>query len=285
MEESVKPGPLRDKAKLWHDPDLGNLELLRATYVTHAFAPHAHEGYAIGVIEEGAQRSVFYHNNPLVMPAGSVAAINPGEAHTGHAADQRGWVYRMMYPDTSILQRAASEIAGREQGLPFFPHPVIHDEYLTRLIRDTHVALEDDATSALERESRLLWTLAQLIVRHSIDRPVARDAKPERACVRQAREYLEDHCAENVSLEQLASHVHLSRFHLLRVFRDQVGLPPHAYLNNARVMRAKELLLAGAPIVDVALETGFVDQSHLTRQFKRVVGVTPGQFRSSRHRR
>ena len=281
VEGLNQPGLLRDRAKFWRDPQLGNLELLRATYVTHVFAPHAHEGYAIGVIEKGVQVSAFHRNNVL-MPAGSVAAINPGAAHTGHAADEQGWVYRMVYPDASILQRAAAEIAGRELGLPLFPVPVIHDRYLARLLHDMHVALEDDTTPALERESRLLWTLAQLIVRHSADRPVVHEARPERACVHQAREYLGERYAENVSLEELASHVHLSRFHLLRVFKAEVGLPPHAYLNNVRIMHAKELLSAGTPIADVAQQTGFADQSHLTRQFKRVVGITPGQYRRVR---
>ena len=270
--------PTRDKAKFWRDLHLGGLELLRATYVTNSFAPHAHEGFAIGIIEAGTQ-SVDFHGDPnVLMPAGSVAAINPGEAHTGHAADRRGWSYRMLYPDANLLQRAASEIAGRESGVPFFPHPVIHDDDLVKLIRGMHIALEDETTPALERESRLLWTLAQLITRHAVDRPDVRDVRPERECVRQAREYLEDRYAENVSLEELASYVHLSRFHLLRVFRDELGLPPHLYLNNVRVIRAKELLLAGTLIADTAVQTGFVDQSHLTRRFKRVVGVTPGQY-------
>lgn len=271
--------PTRDKVKFWRDLYLGDLELLRATYVHHSFAPHAHEGFAIGIIEAGAQ-SVDFHRDPnVLMPAGSVAAINPGDAHTGHAADRQGWSYRMLYPDASLLQRAASEIAGRESGIPFFPHPVIHDDDLVKLIRSMHIALEDKTTPALERESRLLWTLAQLIMRHAVDRPSASDIQPERECVRRARTYLEDRYAENVSLQDLASHVHLSRFHLLRVFKEELGLPPHVYLSNVRVVHAKELLLAGSPISDTAVRTGFVDQSHLTRRFKQVVGVTPGQYR------
>jgi AraC-like DNA-binding protein len=76
--------------------------------------------------------------------------------------------------------------------------------------------------------------------------------------------------------------VQLSPFHLLRVFRAAVGLPPHAYQIQLRVARAKELLRAGMPIAAVAVEVGFVDQSHLTRHFKRLVGVPPGRYRVRR---
>jgi AraC-like DNA-binding protein len=83
---------------------------------------------------------------------------------------------------------------------------------------------------------------------------------------------------ENISLAELASFAYLSRFHLIRVFKKHTGLPPHAYLEQIRVNRAKELLKSGMPIIDTAYELGFVDQSHLTKTFKKFAGTTPGQF-------
>jgi AraC-like DNA-binding protein len=86
---------------------------------------------------------------------------------------------------------------------------------------------------------------------------------------------------DNPSLEDLAHIAGLSPFHLTRVFHEATGLPPHTYLTQLRVSRAKQRLQAGDPIADVAAATGFSDQSHLTRRFKRIVGVTPGQFVTS----
>jgi AraC-like DNA-binding protein len=80
------------------------------------------------------------------------------------------------------------------------------------------------------------------------------------------------------SLAELSAVARLSPFHLLRLFRAGVGLPPHQYLMSLRVERSKELLGRGAPIAEVAARTGFADQSHLTRCFKRLAGVTPGRF-------
>lgn len=87
---------------------------------------------------------------------------------------------------------------------------------------------------------------------------------------------------QNVLLSQLALVAGLTPYHFVRVFHGTMGLPPHAYLNQIRLVRAKRLLLAGLPIADVAYETGFADQSHLTKRFERVYGVTPGQIIENR---
>jgi len=269
-----------EKAKFWRDAQLKNLELLRATYVTHTFAPHFHEGFAIGVIQAGVE-TFSYRKKQYFSAPGALVLINPGEIHTGEAAVAEGWTYRMLYPDAAILQQAASEVAGPQRDVPFFPAPVVYDAPMAQLMLKLHLALEDEAASVLERESLLLWTLGQLIVRHADDRPASQRVQVERAAVQAARDYLDAHYAGDVSLDTLAAQVNLSPFYLLRVFKQEMGLSPHAYLTQMRIWRARKLLLAGFPIADVAAQTGFADQSHLTRRFKRIVGVTPGQYRPS----
>src|SRR5579875_3116605 len=118
-----------EQIKFWHEPTLNNLELLHARYVTHEFAPHIHEGYAIGVIEQGAEQFM-YRRSRHVAGAGSIVFINPGEVHTGSAAVEGGWIYRMLYPATELLQRAVSDMVGRERDLPFFAEPVVYDPEL-----------------------------------------------------------------------------------------------------------------------------------------------------------
>lgn len=268
----------RESATFWHEPALSNLELLRATYITHAFAPHFHEGFAIGVIEVGAE-TFTYRRNTHIAAAGNIVVMNPAEIHTGQALTPNGWSYRMVYPAVSLLQRAASEVVGRQCDVPFFAQPVLDDPATARLLRRLHLALEAPTTSLLERESRLVWTFAHLVARHA-DSPVTVGAvKPEPDYVDKVRQYLHAHYADHFSLEDLARIVHVSPFHLLRVFRNAVGMPPHLYLTHVRVQRAKALLAAAMPIAEVALQTGFVDQSHLSRHFKRIVGIAPGHYR------
>jgi AraC-like DNA-binding protein len=100
---------------------------------------------------------------------------------------------------------------------------------------------------------------------------------PEHPAVSRARAYL-DASAEPVSLDVLAGKVRLSKSHLVRLFRSQVGLPPHAYSLRLRISRACRLLASGVPIAEVAHAAGFADQSHLTRHFKDRVGLTPGAY-------
>jgi AraC-like DNA-binding protein len=267
---------LPEQVKFWRDPELGNTEMLCATYVTHSFSRHTHDGYAIGVIESGVEEFTYQGATHRAF-ANNIVIIHPGEVHTGHAGIPAGWKYRMLYPDASLLQRAISEVKEGWSTIPYFPNPVIQDEQLAGQVCRLHIALET-SSSKLERESRFLWTLAQLIIRHADDRPYFTPISQEHESVQRVRDYLNTDYANSISLKQLAHLANLKPLRLLRVFQQEVGLPPHAYLVQVRIARARELLKLGMPIVQVACETGFTDQSHLNRHFKRLVGVTPGQY-------
>jgi len=155
--------------------------------------------------------------------------------------------------------------------------PVVLDARLARMIAQVH-HLAATAAEDLELQSALLQTLSHVLRHHSNLPPSLSKARSENAALQRAREYLHAHYAENVSLAELAQHAYLSPFHLLRTFRNALGMPPHEYLTNLRIERAKHLLAAGHPISQVAFQTGFIDQSHFHRRFKHLVGVTPGQF-------
>jgi AraC-like DNA-binding protein len=266
-----------ENVKLWRLPELGGVELMHATYVTQAFPRHSHEGFAVGAIERGAL-GFFYRGENVVAPAGAVNLANPGEAHTGHAATGAGWTYRMFYFDAELLRKAACEMSGRPRDIPFFKMGVIHDDCLSRVVRSLHSNLEQGGISRLERESRFLWMLAQLIAGHADAPPPLHTVARERRRVRLVREAIDAHYSENVSLARLAFIAGLSPFHLVRVFRHETGLPPHAYQTQVRINRARTFLRKGWPIAAVAFEVGFADQSHFTRHFKRITGVTPGQY-------
>ncbi len=268
---------IHERTKFWCDPTLSNLELLHATYVTHSFAPHMHEGYVLGIIERGVEQFA-YRRSQHVASAGSIVFINPGEMHTGSSATEHGWTYRTLYPATELLQRAASDLVGRQRDMPFFAEPVVHDPEMVTEFSLTHRALEEHP-SDLERESRLLWTLARLILRYADDRPYPRSFARDQRGVQLVRSYIEENYAENISLGQLATMAHLSPFHLLRSFRDQMNLPPHAYQIYMRIIHAKHLLRLGGSCIDTAIAVGFADQSHFTKHFKRIVGVPPGLYR------
>lgn len=276
-EPMVKIREIPERVKLWRMPGHAGVELMHATYVRQTFARHDHEGFAVGVIERGAL-GFHYRGEDVVASPGEINLANPGEAHTGHAAGDEGWTYRMFYLDTSLLGEAASQIACRPRGMPFFKPGVIRDRALAGVIRGLHMALENKEAPALARESGLLSMLAGLVTRHADDPPPLRPVGRERLHVSRARTYIEEHFSEDLSIATLSSIAGLSPFYFFRAFSRETGLTPHAYLVQARVRRARGLLDAGLPAATAALEAGFSDQSHLTRHFKRIFGITPGRY-------
>ena len=268
-----------EQTKFWHHPRFNNLELLHATYVNHSFSRHTHEGFGVGVIENGAL-GFNYHGENLVASPGTINLVNPGDPHNGFAASESGWTYRMFYFDATLLQRAISEMADTPNDIPFFRKGVIHDTYLAGAIRGLHLDFEREGVSSIKRESGLLWMLIQLIARHSEEKPEPHCIGNEHTAVKHARDYIESHFKMDISIEDLSRITGLSRFHLIRVFKNEVGIPPHAYLTQTRIRHAKTQLAKGLSIAETALDMGFTDQSHLTRHFKRITGITPGRYRN-----
>jgi AraC-like DNA-binding protein len=273
----MKPPNKLPQVKFWRAPALCEMELLHASYTVYAFPRHMHEEYIIGVMVGGVE-GLRQHGAAHTAPAGSLLLANPGEWHSNYAVNETGFAYRTMYPPVRLLQWVATELAGREQDAPCLQGPVVADDPATRrLLLQLHVAIEQDA-SALEQEARFLAAMAQLLTRHSRDPAALPPVRRERSYVRRVRDYLEAHYDENVSLTHLSTLTGISPFHLLRAFREDVGASPFEYQTQVRITRARQMLRSGCPIAEVALEVGFVDQSHLTRHFKRMVGVTPGRY-------
>ena len=273
----MKHSKIKEQIKMRVLPHLDNLELMHATYIAQSFPRHTHDGFAIGMIERGVLK-FFYRGENVIAPSGHINLANPGEAHTGCAASEAGWTYRMFYLKPEWLKLAAAEISGRPKGMPFFQSGVIKDHHMAAIIRRLHMLLDMPGTPLMEQESELLCALSQFVMRHADERFILRPAGKEQQAVKRVREYIEAHYSEDLSINRLSGIANLSPFHLIRVFRTETGLPPHAYLTQVRIRRAKALIAAGQPIARVSHDTGFTDQSHLTRHFKRILGITPGQF-------
>lgn len=267
----------KEWSKLWYNPQL-DLESFQAVCIKRGFPAHMHDYYVFCLIEEGLQSFSFQKAKHLTPPGGLII-LNPGDTHTGEPADPYGFEYRALYPKTAHMEEAAFELLGerRNPQAPFFPRVRIDDPDLAAAVRALHLALRNEA-SPLQRESLFLMVLAKAITQYAEMRPALPGLGQERRAVKQACLYIREHAAEGITLTALANHVHLSRYYFLRVFRETVGMPPHAYLESVRIGKAKQLLEQGLPLNRVAHESGFSDQSHFTNRFKRFIGVTPGRY-------
>lgn len=250
--------------------------LLQASYVHHAYPRHSHDYYVICLIERGLQS--FSHDGAKhFTPAGGVILINPGAVHTGEAADENGFQMRCLYPTTDHMQAAAFELTGRHQQLPFFRDVRVDDRWARDSVLALHKTLSQE-TSPLECESRFTSTLAQFILRYADLRFSERAPGRERQAIQRARSTIDECYSQPISLGQLAASVSLSPYYFLRAFRAEVGMPPHAYQESLRIHHAQRLIREGMSLAEVAAEVGFSSQSHLTRWFKQIIGVTPGQY-------
>ena len=272
--------PFQNKAKFWIDESLDGIELLYADYLTQEFAPHTHDFYAIGVVQSGALS--FKPKFPSdVVPSGNIMIIHPGEVHTGRCVGEDGCKYRMFYVHPTPLRELYQNISGKPEEALSFRNQIIEDNETAKLLHSLHVAIENPQAPAIEKESRLILALTHLLVRHATPRPFVTQETPNRKFVKMAKELIEDHYHDNVTLKEIALAVNISPFHLLRMFKEEIGLAPHAYLTQYRIRKAKHFLSKGTPIVQVALQTGFCDQSQFSKRFKQIVGTTPGHFRKT----
>jgi AraC-like DNA-binding protein len=271
--------PMEETAKFWHAPDIGDLEMLKATYISHTFSRHTHAGYVIGIIEHGVEAYEYRGQTHFAIP-GDIVIINPDMVHTGHAGNEQGWSYRMFYPSIALIQGLAETMAGRRDDMPYFNHTVIKDPALFRQMRHLHQVLEQSA-SRLDRQTCFYDVMGRLLLKHAGHPPAVRPTGTEHHAVAKAVAYIDDTLSQNISLQELSAHVGLSPFYFSRLFSRYTGLPPHAYRKQRRIQKAKQMLSYRVPIAQVAVETGFSDQSHLTRHFKQVVGVTPGHYAGS----
>lgn len=267
-------------ARYWRHAAVPGVDLLRARYVTHRYGRHSHETYTFGLIEAGIEE-FDYGGSLLRAGAGAVALLNPEVVHTGQAGAPGGWTYRVLYPEIDVVADVAAEL-GWPRATPAFPETVVYDARSAGLLRAAHIAAEHG--DSLASSSLLHAALAGLLAAHA--RPAGGRRRPPSSraplAVRQARELLTDCLADPPSLNELALATGLSPFALLRAFRSETGLPPHAYLNQQRVRLARSLLDSGVAPAEVAVHAGFADQAHLTRHFKRVVGVPPGAYQRER---
>lgn len=269
-------------SRYWRAAALDGVECLHARFTTHRYARHWHDGYAIGVVVDGAEQYACNGRQWHIAPLRTIIAINPGEVHDGSSAARNGWTYRMAYPSAEAVEALGEELTGRSVR-PTFRRSALDDPELARQFVRCHEA--SDGSSSLASEEALLPWFASLLERHAEQR-VTREALLDAADprVKRVRERIDARPEAELTLEQLSHEAGIGRYHLVRSFARAYGMTPHAWQIQCRLVRARGLIDRGRALVDAAAEAGFCDQSHLTNRFRRAYGITPGEYRRTRAR-
>ncbi len=267
-----------ERARHWRYAELPGVDLLRARYIRKTFVRHTHEHFVIAAIADGVE--VFHHGGGDVYAgAGTLALVNPETPHTGWAGVPEGWRYGAVYPSPEVVAEIAAETTAI-RGTPGFVQPVLDDPYAVGLVHQVLRAADEGNALAADTLLRVAVTRLLRLNGGALPQREVRTAGARIAA--RAREALEQRMAEPPTLEALARDLGTGPFALLRAFREAYGMPPHTWLTDARVRRARRLLDAGTAPAEAAAEVGFTDQPHLNRHFSRIVGVPPGAYQRER---
>ncbi|MEV7116567.1 AraC family transcriptional regulator [Streptomyces anulatus] len=270
-------------ARHWQYAALPDLDLLRARYVRHTFPRHSHEGYVFGAVTGGVEDVGLPGGTVHAVP-GTVVMINPEVPHNARSGAPEGWAYATLYPSAQVVNDIAAEVTSL-RGTVGFAETRVTDPHASRLITEVHRAAEEGNALAADSLLRLLVTrllVTRLLSRHGSPLPgLAAHAGGARNAVR-ARAALEERMAAPPTLEALAAELGTGPFALLRAFKKEYGMPPHTWLTDARVRRARRMLDVGVAPAEAATAVGFTDQPHLNRHFTRIVGVPPGAYQRER---
>jgi AraC-like DNA-binding protein len=274
MAAGGSPGP-GEEISAWRPRVEGVSEVFHAHFTRHAYPMHVHDTWTLLIVDEGAVRydlERHAHGTPL----GTVSLLPPQVPHNGSAATPDGFRKRVLYLDAADGGLLDPSYIG-----PAVDNPDLADPLLRRRIGQLHTALIRPGEE-FEASARLMFVAERLRERL---RPGAagsgKRAVADRRLAVALRELLDARVVPGVQLAEAAALLHAHPAHLVRSFGAAYGIAPHQYLTARRVDRARGLLLEGVPVAEVAPAVGFHDQPHLTRHFKRIVGLPPGRYAAS----
>ena len=268
----------RERARLTRHAGLGDLELLAARYRDHAYALHTHPTYVFGVVVAGAEKLRIGRRNYLA-PNGSIIVVNPEEAHDGEKGCSDGWAYRTCYPAAALMREVADDL--ELPHLPMFAEGVLQAPDLAQDFVRAHRSAGAGAT--MESEAAMLEVLRELARRFGDRSARIRPEDDSRAArrFRLYRDLLEADLGASVDLTRLAAAAGVTRFQVIRDFKRSAAMTAGQYLRDRRVRAAVALMKTDMPLATIAAELGFADQSHLTRVFKAMKGLSPGAYRAA----
>lgn len=258
---------------------LEQVTLLNARMSDFSYHKHAHEEYSLGVTLAGRQdffsNGAFHRSQP-----GNIIVFNPEAVHDGHPGTDDSLCYRMVYIHPEQLEPALAAAGMRNPQGFRIAQTLLDDGMLRHHLLALSALIEADNAEPLVQESALYAIAARIAQLHRDYAPSQTGSRIDRLLLR-ARDYIQAHLHEELSLEQISQQAALSKYHFLRLFRQQFGMTPHQYVLNSRINRAREALEAGVQLDDVVHGFGFADLSHLNRRFKPVFGMTPRQYQQT----
>ncbi|WP_156808469.1 AraC family transcriptional regulator [Vreelandella stevensii] len=241
------------------------------------YALHSHAHWSVGVVTSGVS-TFLYRGASHQISAGDLVMMNPHWVHACNPIADQPWAYLMLYVDACWLSKLRYRIGllpsaqWQDIATAVVRQPSLYAHYcdMADCLLDEH--------SSIARKTQVLETFLTTLMRLlAQETPLSPTPMPD--TLAHVASYLREHCARDISLDELTRQTGYSAGHLIRAFKQHYGLTPHAYLIDQRIQLGQAVLRQGQPIVEAALAAGFNDQPHFQRTFKRLVAATPNQYR------
>lgn len=265
-----------DKALRYAAPSFPGLHALSCAN-DFAFEKHIHSGHVLWLNSEGGEIYTIKSSSSVLQP-GTVSLIEPGVVHSNRPSVNGKRHLRSFYLEEEFFRHVERLISGTATGKLTFATKLYEDKVAWKLALQLHEALLNDADKLL-LEEKVVTLFSQLVESQTAPfSETAEETLKDDVRIRHLLDYIRAHLDREVSLDTLGSLAQCSPFHVIRLFKNCLGLSPHAYLVQLRLERARELIDTGCDLSEAALLAGFSDQSHLTRRFKKRYGITPGIY-------
>ena len=253
-------------AEFWRDPALPYAESRRACHSRACYKAHSHPSFSVGAVDQGSSRFTGAGTGPSVIQPGTVVWVPAAHVHACNPLPNTAWSYQMLHLEASWLQAL-----WQESGVPPLQTvQLTQDAGVYARFCQLNAVLFSEA-SAPEKEIALIAFLGDWSPSLATD---------SRRRLQALLAHVQHEAEAPISLTELAKMANMSRYQLIRAFRQATGLTPHAYQLNQRINQARHHLRAGEPLAEIAYRLGFADQGHFQRVFKAHVGVTPGRYRA-----
>lgn len=264
---------IQEQRHVYYDRDLA-IEAYNLSGIVQKFPNHFHEYYVIGFVE-GGKRHLCCKGQNYEVTAGDLLIFNPHDNHFCAPVNGEILDYRAVNINPDIMLKAVEEITGHAY-MPHFTQNVIFQSDITQSIGELYDSIVHHAPK-LEKEEAFFFLLELILQEYAIPFDFDNIDEPNDQ-IKTICTYIDEHFAENITLDDLLKMTHFGKSYLLRSFTKQIGLSPYRYLQTVRLDKAKKFLEQGILPIDVAYMTGFTDQSHFTHFFKEFIGLTPKQY-------
>jgi AraC-like DNA-binding protein len=267
-------------SKIFRNDKLPNVEVRYVETINNCDRKHAHNEITITAICEGEMDIVFNNKTDKLVPD-SLSVVCPNEAHYAKVIDNKSRKCYVLYLDISwCIELQKSLFMDVSNFLPL-NSSLINDKQLY----DSYILLCEtlfSKDSYIKKEEEIIMFFSKIFTKYCNNKSNINNSLPIYSdIIYKIQKYLDENFLRDISLDDMAQTTQLTSFHVLRLFKKNFGLTPHAYILNKKIHKAKELLKTDMLLIDIAIECGFFDQSHFNKSFKKVFQITPKEYRKN----